>query len=47
MDVCVGYTCVGAEEPLTHRNIVTGVAGGDGAGLLLPAMIIARLPSEL
>lgn len=27
MEMCVGDTCVGAEESLTHRNTVTGVAG--------------------
>lgn len=38
---------MGAEESLTQRDIVTGVAGWNGTGLLLPAVKIARLPSEL
>lgn len=40
-------TCLGAEEPLTQRCIVTGIAGWNSTGLLLPAIKIARLPSEL
>lgn len=47
MEMGVGQTCVGAEESLTYRNIVAGVAVWNSAGLLLPANKIARLPSEL
>lgn len=39
-------TCVGAEEALALGDIVAGVAGWDGARLLLPAVEIARLAPE-
>ncbi len=47
MGMGVGDTCLGAEESLTQRNIVTGVAGWNDTVLLLPAMKIARLSSKL
>lgn len=38
---------MGAEESLTQRNVVTGVAVWNGAGLLFPAMKITWLPAKL
>ena len=40
-------TCVGAEEALALRNIVTGVAGWNDTILLLPPVDVTRQASEL
>lgn len=43
----ISSTCASAQESLTHWDAVTGVAGRDHAGLLLPVVDIARLPPKL
>ena len=40
-------TCLCAEKSFTQGNIVTGVAGWNLTGLVLPVMEIAWLPSKL
>ena len=42
-----GVTCGRAQEAGAGRDAPTGVAGRDAARLLLPAVGVTRLPSEL
>jgi hypothetical protein len=42
-----GATCGGAQEARAGRDVATGVARRDAASLLLPAVEVARLSSEL